>query len=66
MKKTVSIMIPKRCKGEEERFFACNGRRYLVKCGVMVDVPCDIAEVYFNSVAQRASADRAIDNLAVK
>ena len=39
----VKIMIPKRCKGDDERFIACNGKRILVKTGCEVEVDPDIA-----------------------
>ena len=59
-----TIVIPKRSKGENERFIACNGRRLLIKCGVPVEVPREIAEVWYNSVAQREAAEERIRGFA--
>ena len=68
MKKTkttkITVRIPKRWKGDEERFLACNGKRVLVKTGVDVALDPDIAEVYFNSERQRAAAERRATELA--
>ena len=66
MKKTskVTVRIPKRWKGDDERFIACNGKRVLVKTGVDVELTPDLAEVYFNSVAQRDESERTIAGLA--
>lgn len=61
----VTITIPRRFKGEGERFIGCNGRRFLVKCGTPVEVPAAVAEVYFNSVRQREAAESRISDLAV-
>ena len=61
--KKVTIRIPKRWKGDDERFLACNGRRVLVKTGCDVEVTPDIAEVYYNSVAQRDDCDRVISEM---
>lgn len=65
MKKTekVTIRIPKRCKGDDERFIACNGKRVLVKTGCDVEVDPDIAEVYYNSVIQRDESERRISEM---
>lgn len=66
MKKNyTTIIVPRRYKGEGERFFACNGRRYLIKCGVPVEVPVCVAEVYNNSLMQRAAAEEKISSLTV-
>ncbi|MBQ7670249.1 MAG: hypothetical protein IJS45_05965 [Clostridia bacterium] len=59
-KNKVTINIPKRWRGDDERFIACNGRRVLVKTGVDVEVAPEIAEVYFNSVSQRDESERKI------
>lgn len=59
----VTIRIPKRGRGDDERFIACNGRRVLVKTGVDVEVDPEIAEVYFNSEAQRSESERRISEM---
>ena len=56
----VTLRIPKRWKGDDERFLACNGRRVLVKTGVDVQLDADLAEVYYNSCDQRDDAERRI------
>ena len=56
----VTLRIPKRWKGDDERFLACNGRRVLVKTGVDVQLDADLAEVYYNSCDQRDDAERSI------
>ena len=56
----VTLRIPKRWKGDDERFIACNGHRVLVKTGVDVELDADIAEVYFNSCDQREDCERRI------
>lgn len=56
----VKLIIPKRCKGDNERFIACNGKRILVKTGCEVELDPDIAEVYRNSEEQREAACRRI------
>ena len=61
--KKVTIRIPKRWKGDDERFLACNGRRVLVKTGCDVEVSPAIAEVYFNSEGQRAECERRISEM---
>ncbi len=70
MKKTkttkITIRIPKRWKGDDERFIACNGKRVLVKTGCDVEVTPDIAEVYFNSQSQRDEGERRISALAAQ
>ena len=58
--KKETIFIPKRSKGENERYIACNGRRLLIKCGVSVEVPPEIAEVWHNSERQREAAEERI------
>lgn len=62
MKKTQKevIIIPKRSKGDNERYIACNGRRVLIKTGVPVEVSKEIAEVWHNSVKQREDAEEKI------
>jgi len=60
----VTIRIPKRCKGDDERFIACNGKRVLVKTGVDVEVDPDIAEVYYNSASQRDDGESRIAQMA--
>ena len=60
----VTIRIPKRWKGDDERFIACNGRRVLVKTGCDVEVTPAIAEVYYNSEDQRAESERRISEMA--
>ena len=60
----VALRIPKRWKGDDERFIACNGKRVLVKTGVDVTLDADLAEVYFNSCAQRDESERRIAEMA--
>lgn len=60
----VTVRIPKRWKGDDERFIACNGRRVLVKTGVDVQLDADIADVYFNSCEQREETERRIAEMA--
>ncbi len=60
----VTLRIPKRWKGDDERFIACNGKRVLVKTGVDVQLDADIAEVYFNSCDQRDESERRIAEMA--
>ena len=60
----VTLRIPKRWKGDDERFIACNGRRVLVKTGVDVQLDADIADVYFNSCEQREETERRIAEMA--
>ena len=58
-----TLKIPKRWKGDDERFIACNGRRVLVKTGCEVTLDADLAEVYLNSEAQRAESERRISEM---
>ena len=60
----VTIRIPKRSRGDDERFLACNGRRVLVKTGVDVEVDPAIAEVWYNSCAQRDVSEEHIRALS--
>ena len=62
MKKTKKevIIIPKRSKGDNERYLACNGRRVLIKTVVPVEVSSEIAEVWRNSEMQREMAEEKI------
>lgn len=62
----VRVTIPKRGRGDEERFISCNGRRVLVKTGVEVELDRDIAEVYFNSLRQSAECERKIAEMAAR
>lgn len=62
-KNKITINIPKRWRGDDERFIACNGRRVLVKTGVDVEVSPEIAEVYYNSEQQRDESERTISSL---
>ena len=64
--KKVTLKIPKRWKGDDERFIACNGKRVLVKTGVEVSLDADVAEVYLNSEAQRTQSERRISELAAE
>ena len=61
--KKVTVRIPKRWKGDNERFISCNGRRVMVKTGVDVEVDAPLAEVYFNSVRQRDESEEHIAKL---
>ena len=56
----VTLRIPKRWKGDDERFISCNGRRVLVKTGCDVELDPALAEVYYNSVRQREESDERI------
>ncbi len=60
----ITVRIPKRWRGDDERFISCNGRRVLVKTGVDVELDPALAEVYFNSVRQRDESDERIKSLA--
>ena len=66
MKETnkITLKIPKRWKGDDERFIACNGKRVLVKTGCEISLDRDLAEVYYNSEAQRAESERRISEFA--
>lgn len=66
MKGRETIFIPRRSKGENERYIACNGKRVLVKCGEPVEVSSEIAEVWRNAEAQRAMAEERIRDLSVE
>ncbi len=59
----VTVKIPKRWRGDDERFIACNGRRVLVKTGVEIALDPALAEVYENSVRQREESERHIQRL---
>ncbi len=61
--KKVSVLLSKRSRNESERFISCNGRRFLVKTGISVAVPPEIAEVIENADAQRAAAEARIASL---
>ena len=65
MKKTnkITVNIPKRWRGDDERFISCNGRRVMVKTGVDVELDPALAEVYFNSARQREESERRIIEL---
>ena len=56
-KNKVTVNIPKRWRGDDERFISCNGRRVMVKTGVDVELDPALAEVWYNSLAQR---DRSV------
>ena len=61
----VTIMIPKATDGSSNGFFAsCNGRRYLIKRGVKVDVPAPIAEVIEHMFEAEAEVEAFIDKYA--
>ena len=59
----ITVKIPKRWKGDDERFISCNGRRVLVKTGCEVELDPATAEVYFNSVRQREESDERISSM---
>ena len=61
--KKITVKIPKRWRGDDERFISCNGRRVMVKTGVDVELDPALAEVDFNSARQREEAEERIKEL---
>ena len=55
--KTVKIIVPKERKDEPDMFVAFNGRTWLIKRGVEVEVPECCAEVIKQHFAAVAEAD---------
>ncbi len=58
--KTVRIYIPKKNKGDSERFVSVNGRTALIKTGEYVRVPLCFAEVLEESRRADEEAERFI------
>lgn len=54
--KMVRIRLHKDMQNSEDLFVGVNGRTFLIKRGVTVDVPECVAEVIANAEAQRAEA----------
>lgn len=54
--KTVRIRLHKDMQNSDDLFVGVNGRTFLIKRGVTVDVPECVAEVIANAEAQRAEA----------
>lgn len=63
--KMVTIKLPRPAKGESEsQFVGLNGKRYLIKKGVEVEVPEAVAEILLNS--EKAEEDAFIYSEKVK
>ena len=54
--KTVTIMIPKTRKDQDDVFVSVNDRTWLIKRGVPVEVPACVAEVITTGQAMREAA----------
>jgi hypothetical protein len=59
-KKTKAVYIPKRGRNDNFRYVAINGKRMLIKCGEVVEVPADFAAVIEQSRKQDAESDEYI------
>ena len=59
--KTVRIRLHKDMQNNEDLFVGVNGRTFLIKRGVTVDVPECVAEVIANAEAQREQAMEYIE-----
>lgn len=57
----VTVFVPKQNKNDTQLFVGINGKRYLIKKGVKVDVPRPVAEVIANSEAMSKIADEYIE-----
>ena len=53
-----TIYIPKRDKEDKQRLITVNFRKYMVQTGKQVQVPPEVAEVYYNSVKAEEERDR--------
>lgn len=56
--KKVTVVIPRRDRGDTERYVSVNGRNALIRTGVPVEVPAIFAEVIEESIRADAAADR--------
>lgn len=54
--KKVSLIVPREPGGEEMLFVALNGKAYNIPRGKVVEIPEDVARVYYNSVAAEENA----------
>lgn len=54
--KTVTIVIPKTRKDQDDVFVSVNDRTWLIKRGVPVEVPACVAEVITTGQAMREAA----------
>ena len=61
-KDTVTIVIPREPGGEDMLFVALNGKSYLIPRGKAVEVPKNVADVYYESVAAQEAALDHIDD----
>ena len=59
-KKTKAVFIPKRGRNDNFRYVAINGKRMLIKCGEVVEVPEDFAEVIEQGQKQDEDSDNYI------
>ena len=57
---TKKVYIPKRGRNDNFRYVAINGKRMLIKCGELVDVPADFAAVIEQGQKQDAASDSYI------
>ena len=56
-KNTTAVGIPKRGRNDNFRYVAINGKRMLIKCGEVVEVPADFAAVIEQGQKQDAESD---------
>ena len=56
-KNTKAVFIPKRGRNDNFRYVAINGKRMLIKCGEVVEVPADFAAVIEQGQKQDAESD---------
>ena len=59
-KKTKAVFIPKRGRNDNFRYVAINGKRMLIKCGEVVEVPEDFAAIIEQGQKQDAESDNYI------
>ncbi len=59
----VKFMLFKSDRDNSPKFVAVNGRSYLIKRGVEVELPVSVYEVLKNSQAQISYADTVMDDL---
>ena len=57
----VEIYIPRKNKGDTERYVAVNGENMLIKTGITVNVPVHFAEVIAESQRCDAAAEAFIE-----
>ena len=55
-----TVYIPKESRNDTERYVGINGKRILVRCGEVVSVPSEFAEVIENSLKMSALSDAYI------